>query len=114
MEHEQKTKLAERIFLKDLDSSEIKNKINEIKRVEKQIKRNYLVYEWSTYTYDFKKIPAIRSFGDIIFSCKITTSKANKKKSNLLNFVLNFNNKVRLRSKTILIKAQMFFMKGEN
>ena len=71
MKYEQKTKLVERIFPKNLESTEIKNKWNEIKRVEKQIKRNYSVYQWSTYTYDFKKFPTIRSFGDSYLVVKL-------------------------------------------
>ena len=36
----QKTKWIERIFPKDLDNSEIQNKLNEIKELEEQINRN--------------------------------------------------------------------------
>ena len=44
MEHQQKPELIEIIFLKDLESSEIKNEINEIKKLEEQINRSSLIY----------------------------------------------------------------------
>ena len=58
------------MFLKDLESSDIKDELNER-----------------------------RSFGDSIFTVKITISEADKKQSNLLDVILNSNNKVRPRSK---------------
>ena len=44
MENQQKPELIEIIFLKDLESSEIKNEINEIKKLEEQINRSGLIY----------------------------------------------------------------------
>ena len=58
-----------------------------------------MVYESSKYVYNFRRFWTIRSFGDAIFTGKITLSEANKKQSNLLDVISNFNNKVRPRSK---------------
>ena len=44
MENQKKPELIEIIFLKDLESSEIKNEINEIKKLEEQINRSGLIY----------------------------------------------------------------------
>ena len=96
---QQKLKSIEGIFPKNLDSSENKNKINEIKKLEGQINRNGLIYKSSKYVYDFRKFQAIGSFGDSIFNGKIITNEADKKQDNLLDVILNFNNKVRPRSK---------------
>ena len=41
----------------------------------------------------------IRSFGDNIYNGKIIINEANIKQSNLLNSILEFNNKARPRSK---------------
>ena len=96
---QQKLKSIEGIFPKNLDSSENKNKINEIKKLEGQINRNGLIYKSSKYVYDFRKFQTIGSFGDSIFNGKIITNEADKKQDNLLDVILNFNNKVRPRSK---------------
>ena len=58
-----------------------------------------MVYESSKQVYDFIRFQTIRSFGDSIFTGKITLSEADKKQSNLLDDISNFNNKVRPGSK---------------
>ena len=79
-----------------------------------------MIYKSSTHVYDFTSFQTIRHFGDSIFNGKITMSEADNKQSNLLDVILNFNNKVRPRSKadeekkTKLMKAQMLFTKVEN
>ena len=99
VEHQQKTKLIEGNFSKDLESSEIKNELNEIKKFEEQTNRNVLIYESSKCKYDFRNIPTIRSFGDIIFNVKIAISETDRKPSQLLEVISQINDKVRPRSK---------------
>ena len=67
--------------------------------MEGQINRNDLIYKSSKYVYDFRKFQTIGSFGDSIFNGKIIINEADKKRDNLLDVILNFNNKVRPRSK---------------
>ena len=97
MKNQQKPKLIEGLFSKDLESSEIKNEINYRKKIEEQINRNELIYKSSKHVYDFRRFQTISSFGDGIFSGKITISEANEKKSNLLNVISNFDDRVRPR-----------------
>ena len=99
MERQQKPELISGIFPKDLESTEIKNEISELIKLEYKINRNDLVYESSKQVYDFIRFQTIRSFGDSIFTGKITLSEADKKQSNLLDDISNFNNKVRPGSK---------------
>ena len=99
MEHHQKLKLMEGIFSKDLESSEIKNKINEIEKFKEQINRNDSIYESCKYVFDFRRFRTIRSLGDSIFNSKITIGEADKKQSNLLDVISICNNIVRPRSK---------------
>ena len=99
MEDQQKPKSIERIFPKDLYSSEIKNETNEIKKSKNQNNRDDLVYESSKYVYDFNILRTVRYFGNSSFSGKITICETDKKKSNLLNITSNFNDKVSPRSK---------------
>ena len=58
-----------------------------------------MVYESSKYVYDFNILRTIRYFGNSSFSGKITICETDKKKSNLLNIISNFNDKVSPRSK---------------
>ena len=67
--------------------------------MDEQINRNDLIYESSKYVFDFRLFQTIRSFGERIFSGKITISEAYKKQSNLLDVILKFDNKVRPKSK---------------
>ena len=68
VEHQQKLESIEGILLKDLENSEIKNELNEIKKLEEQISRNDLKCESSKYKCDFAKFQTVKSFGYSIFS----------------------------------------------
>ena len=70
-EHPQKPKLIEQIFPKSLDNTEIKDKLNEFKKLMQEIDRDNLKYETNKYIYDFEKFQTIRSFGDSIFMIKL-------------------------------------------
>ena len=97
MAHLQKGESTEGVFPKDLESSEIKNKMNETKKLEEQINRSDLIYESSKQVYDFRRFRT-RFFGDIIVSDKISIRETAE--SNLVNVIIsNFNNRVRSRSK---------------
>ena len=50
------------------------------KNGEKKINRNYSTYETNKHTYDFGQFEG--SFGDSIFSCRITISETEKDQSN--------------------------------
>ena len=64
----------------------IKNEINKIKEYEKKVNRNNI---------DFKTFKTIRSFGEIIYSGKITINEANEEQADLIDYILNFNNKAK-------------------
>ena len=81
MEYQQKPKSIERIFPKDLENNEIRNELNEIKKLEEKINRDDLKYETNKYVYNFQKFQGIRYFGDSIFNGKITISEVDKKSS---------------------------------
>ena len=99
MERQQKQESIEEIFPKDLENSQIKNELNEIKKLEEKINRNDLICESSKYKYDIRRFRAIRSFDDSMFPGKITISDPNKMQSSLSDVVLNVNYKVRPRPK---------------
>ena len=55
------------LFPKQMRNNEIKNEINEMKNGRKDLR-----YKTSKYTYDFKQYKTTRSFGDNIYTSKIT------------------------------------------
>ena len=93
------SKSIERNFRKDLKNSEIRNELNEIKKLEERIDRNDLKYETNKYVYNFQQFETIRSWDDSIFSEKISISQAEEDQSSLLKNIVEFNNKSRPRTK---------------
>ena len=63
--------------------------------------------------YDFQQIETVRSFGDNIYTGKITINKADRDQSNVLENMIEFNNRSRSQSieakgrKEILIKESL-------
>ena len=55
-----------------------------------------MIYEKDFYPFNFQRTETIRSFGDI---GKVTLGKADKKENNLLRNILEFNTRVRPKSK---------------
>ena len=100
----EQTKSTKEIFPEVYDSVEIKNELNEIKGYEKK-------------PFDFRIFKTIRSFGDDIYSSKITINEADQQKSDLVECILNFNNKTgpknkddKKTKKIFLIALKIFIM----
>ena len=96
---EEQTKSVEEIFPKGYEKAEIKNKINNIKEYEKKVNRNNMIYNSSKEPFDFKTFKIITSFGENIYSGKITINEANEEQADLINDILNFISKARPKSK---------------
>ena len=94
-------------------NNEIKNELNETKTWEEQIEWKDLKYKTNKYTYDFQHFETIRSFGDNIYTGKITINEAEMDQSNLVENVVKFNSRSRSKQE-ILMKMHMLFMKVEN
>ena len=58
-----------------------------------------MIYHSSKEPLDFRMFKTIRSFGDDIYSSKITINEADQEQSNLAEYILNFNNKTRPKHK---------------
>ena len=54
-----------------------------------------MFYESSNYVYDFKVFKTIKHFGNSINKQKIEIHEANKKKDDLLKYILSFSNKTK-------------------
>ena len=58
-----------------------------------------MIYYSSKEPFDFRMFKTIRSFGDDIYSGKITINEADQEKSDLVEYILNFNNKTTSKNK---------------
>ena len=95
----EQTKSSEEIFPEPYESVEIKIELNKIKEYEKKVNRDNMIYYSSKEPFDFRMFKTIRSFGDDIYSSKITINKADQEQSDLVEYILNFNNKTRPKNK---------------
>ena len=105
----EQTKSIEEIFLEGYDSVEIKNELNKIKEYEKKVNRDNMIYYSSKEPFDFRMFKTIRSFGDDIYSSKITINEADQEQSDLVEYILNFNNKTRPKNKDDKKKQKKIF-----
>ena len=69
-----------------------------------KIKRKDLKYESKKFTYDFQQFETIRSFGNNIYIGKITINESYKDQSNLLENMVELNEKIKGK-KEILMKV---------
>ena len=76
-----------------------------------------MIYYSSKEPFDFRMFKTIRSFGDDIYNRKITINEADREQSDLVEYILNFSNKVRPKNKddkktkkTFLIVHKIFIM----
>ena len=99
MKPKEQTKSTEDIFPEGYDSVEIKNELNKIKEFEKKVNRDNMIYYSSKEPYYFRMFKTVRSFGDDIYNSKITINKADQEESDLVEYILNVNNKTRPKSK---------------
>ena len=67
-----------------------------------KLDRNDLIHYRTKYVYDFKKIQTIR----YLLALFLIVSETDKKHSNLLEVILQFDDKVRRRSKTDMEKKR--------
>ena len=54
-----------------------------------------MVYYSSKEPFDFRIFKTVRSFGDDVYNSKITINETDQKQSDLIEYMLNFNNKAR-------------------
>ena len=54
--------------------------------------RDNVIYYSSRETYNFKTFKTIRSLGENVYSSKITMDEAGEEQSDLIDYILNFNN----------------------
>ena len=76
-------------------NEEAKDEFNKIKKLEKNVDREKLIYHSDKYVYDFRKFKTIRAFGKAIYEGKITLDQADEEQSNLaIEIKLMRNNQI--------------------
>ena len=83
-----------------------------------------MIYHSSKEPFDFRTFKTTRSFGDDIYRSKIRINDAGQEQSDLVGYILNFNNKTRPKNKDdniyiyiyiyIFLIAQKIFSMVEN
>ena len=63
--------------------------------MKKKVNRSNMIYYSSKEPFNFDAFKTIRSFGENIYSGKITINEANQEQVDLLEYISNFNNKAR-------------------
>ena len=81
-----------------LNNDEAKKKIDKIKKIEKNVDREKLIYEANEYTYSFKIFQTIKTFGRDIHEGKILIEEANEYQTDLLAEIMNFRKNTKPRS----------------
>ena len=71
-------------------TEEAKNELNKIKEIEKTVDRENLVYRTNDYTYSFKNVRAINTFGRNVYNGKFTLKEADEDQSSLLVEIMYF------------------------
>ena len=67
--------------------------------MKKKVNRNNMILYSSKESFDFNAFKTTRSFGENIYSGKITINEADQEQADLLEYILNFNNKARPKNK---------------
>ena len=80
-----------------------------------------MIYYSRKEPFNFRIFKTINSFDDNIYSRKIATNEADQEQSDLIEYILNFNNKTRPKikddeknKKNVLNSAENFFIMVEN
>ena len=82
-----------------------------------------MIYYICKETFEFRMFQTIRSFGNNIYSSKITINKVDLEQSDLVEYILNFNNKTNQKikmikktkkTKIIFLIARKIFIMVEN
>ena len=79
-----------------------------------------MIYYSSKKPFDFRMFKIIRSFGDDIYSSKITINEADQEQSDLIDYIIDFNNKTRpknkddIKTKTIFLIVHEVFTMVDN
>ena len=81
-----------------MNNNEAKKELEKIKEIEKNVHREKLIYETNEYTYSFKNLQTVKTFGRDIYEGKITIEEANEYQTDLFAEIINFRKKAKPKS----------------
>ena len=90
-------------------NTEIENEIDEVKKSEEKVKRRDFIYKTNKYKYDFQQYETIRSFGDSVYAGNYNIDEAEVDQTNLLEDMVEFNEKSRPTKKEDKEKKKKYF-----
>ena len=114
MKPKKQIKSIKEVFPEGYYSVEIKNELNKIKDYEKKFNRDNMVYYSSKEPFDFRTFKTLRSFGDDIYNSKITVNEVDQEQSDLVRYIMNFNNKASPKNKDVKKTQKNILNKIEN
>ena len=79
-----------------------------LKKQQKNVDREKLIYETDKYTYRFKNFQT-KAFGRDIYEGKITIKEADEYQADLLTEIINFRKNTKPRSQEKNEKEKLFF-----
>ena len=68
-----------------------------------------MIYYSSKEPFNFRMFKTVRAFGDDIYTSKITINEADQEQSDLVEYILNFNNKTRPKNKVDKKKQKNYY-----
>ena len=92
-----------------LNNNEAKKELDKIREIEKNVDRDKLIYETNEYTYSFKNVQTIKTFGIDIYEGKIILEKANEYQTDLLAEIMDFKKNTKPRNEEKNKKKKLFF-----
>ena len=90
-------------------TDKIKNETDKIRKWQEKFEGKDLKYKTNKYLYDFQKFETLRSFGDSIYSSKISIDEAGMDQTNILENMVKFNNESKPKTKEGKAKKQNTF-----
>ena len=81
-----------------LNNDEAKKELDKTKEIEKNVDREKLFYKTNEYTYNFRNLQTIKTFGKDIYDGTITLKEAKDYQNDLLMEIINFKKKTKPRS----------------
>ena len=73
-----------------------------------------MIYYSSTEPFDFRIFTTIRSFGEDIYSAKITINEAGQEQADLVEYIVNFNYKTKPKNKDDKKHTKNVFIATQN
>ena len=88
--------------------------MDDIEKIQEQINREDLVYKAGKCKYDFQQCETIRPFSESIYTGKINIDKYEMDQTNLLENMVNSNNKTRPKHKYLMLWKVEYFQCKKN